>query len=244
MLLIITNIKTISYSCISKRFYFLYYGKYTYISMEIQNKLNNTYKNKLMFKTDIVFGVPESFENYEIEKKKNLNYTVKTNLNMYEYDEKLYVRVPVHFDVLLSNGLQYHDGDYVWIEVEPIRWLMPDGSTIDNFVVSKKILFSGMPYAKDNISLKNYEYLIPDNSNKKKNKYTFFSPLEKELIFYESASEINKFIKNIFLEDILKVKYMKDSLSYKENKIKYLQILKEKIEILNKDKNIEENKYK
>ena len=35
-----------------------------------------------------------------------------------------------------------------------------------------------------------------------------------------------------------------NSQTYKENKIKYLQILKEKTEIFNKDKNIEENKYK
>lgn len=47
---------------------------------------------------------------------------------------------------MLSNGQKYKNGDYVWVEVQPIRWYVE----IDNdIVVAKNILFSNVPFIKD-----------------------------------------------------------------------------------------------
>ena len=64
----------------------------------------------------------------------------------YEYRDKKYIRIKVNscYDsdtFQLSNGEFYKDGDNVWIEVSPIRWLIDDKTKT---LISKRGLVSGI----------------------------------------------------------------------------------------------------
>lgn len=43
----------------------------------------------------------------------------------------------------LSNGERYKDGDYVWVEVQPIKWLIDEENDI---ALSERILFAGVQF--------------------------------------------------------------------------------------------------
>ncbi len=66
----------------------------------------------------------------------------------YEYQGKKYIRVKMNYggsddDVELSNGCEYSDGDYVWVEVSPVKWLIDEKTKT---LVSKYGLLSGIRY--------------------------------------------------------------------------------------------------
>lgn len=47
----------------------------------------------------------------------------------YEYQGKEYIRIKANSDFgsnkfKLSNGVEYRNGDYVWVEVSPVKWLI------------------------------------------------------------------------------------------------------------------------
>ena len=66
--------------------------------------------------------------------------------NEYEYNGKRYIRVKANFYAdkqTLSNESIVKHGDYVWVEVEPITWLVDEKTGI---IVSKKLLFSGVRF--------------------------------------------------------------------------------------------------
>lgn len=106
--------------------------------------------------------------NYEKENLKTTNniYTIDSAkyddiympfmpkiLQEYEYKNKKYVRVDANIGsckkhlknayVILSNGRTYHDKDSVWVEVEPINWLVDKKS---KSLLTEKILFAGIKY--------------------------------------------------------------------------------------------------
>lgn len=63
-------------------------------------------------------------------------------------DGKKYVRVKANFyydgrEFKLSNGEIYNDGDYVWVEVQPIKWLIDEKSDI---ALSERLLFAGVQF--------------------------------------------------------------------------------------------------
>jgi len=69
-------------------------------------------------------------------------------LTVYEYDGKKYVQVKANSDFggqqfELSDGVGYVNGDYVWIEVLPVVWLIDLKAKI---ALSKKCLFSGVKF--------------------------------------------------------------------------------------------------
>ena len=66
----------------------------------------------------------------------------------YEYQGKKYIRIKANSDFcgdkfMLSNGVKYRDGDYVWVEVSPVKWLIDDKTGI---LISKKGLVSGIRF--------------------------------------------------------------------------------------------------
>ena len=70
----------------------------------------------------------------------------------YEYQGKKYIRVRANscYDgnkFKLSNGVKYRDGDYVWVEVSPVKWLIDDEIGL---LVSKLGLVSGIRYLNQN----------------------------------------------------------------------------------------------
>lgn len=66
----------------------------------------------------------------------------------YEYDGKKYVKVKyVDTDSCkLSNGKSYQNGDEVWVEVAPIKWLVDEKSRL---MLSKTCLASGIRFCND-----------------------------------------------------------------------------------------------
>lgn len=66
----------------------------------------------------------------------------------YEFQGKKYIRIKANSyfsggKFKLSNGVEYRDGDYVWVEVSPVKWLIDDRTGI---LISKKGLVSGIRF--------------------------------------------------------------------------------------------------
>ncbi len=86
----------------------------------------------------------------------------------YEYQGNKYIRIKAKADFygnkfILSNGVEYRDGDYVWVEVAPVKWLIDDEN---KQLISKYGLVSGIrfldkktDYKGDFSKTEMYEYL-------------------------------------------------------------------------------------
>ena len=66
----------------------------------------------------------------------------------YKYQGKKYIRIKANSDFgggkfMLSTGACYRNGDYVWVEVSPVKWLIDDKAGI---LISKKGLVSGIRF--------------------------------------------------------------------------------------------------
>ncbi len=84
---------------------------------------------------------------------KKLDFTPVT-YEEYSFQDKRYIRVKANFHYVfdqftLSNGLTYKNGDYVWIEVLPIIWLVDDET---NTLISKNCLVAGIPFLDEGTS--------------------------------------------------------------------------------------------
>lgn len=108
--------------------------------------------------------VLERAYNYNLPSLRKTGKTYTTDSRRYhEYDEKFkaqiieeysfddgkkYVRVKANSyyngsEFTLSNGERYKDGDYVWVEVQPINWLIDEKSDI---ALSERLLFAGVQF--------------------------------------------------------------------------------------------------
>ena len=70
----------------------------------------------------------------------------------YKYQGKKYIRIKANSDFYgnkfkLSNGVEYGDGDYVWVEVAPVKWLIDDEN---KQLISKYGLASGIRFLDRN----------------------------------------------------------------------------------------------
>lgn len=61
----------------------------------------------------------------------------------YEFKGEKYIRVEIHSRVILSNNIDYKNGDYVWIKVAPVNWLIDDKEKI---LISEFGLVSGIRF--------------------------------------------------------------------------------------------------
>ena len=71
-----------------------------------------------------------------------------TQLEEYDWGGRGFVRVTANscyngLPFTLSNGVAYRDGDPVWVETEPLVWLLDEHLSL---LVSKQILVSGIPF--------------------------------------------------------------------------------------------------
>ena len=67
----------------------------------------------------------------------------------YEYNGKRYVRVEVNAgksQYTLSNGENYRDGDSVWVEVAPVKWLVDERAKM---MITEKLIFAGVQFNKE-----------------------------------------------------------------------------------------------
>ncbi len=119
------------------------YGEYPQNAVDniLQEKLEELYKNN---------NLTETGKTYTTDSRK-YNEWYKGFLPQehieYEFDDKKYVRIKANpcWDRLLklSNGEEYKDGDYVWVEVSKIKWLIDKKNDI---ALSKDILVSGIQF--------------------------------------------------------------------------------------------------
>lgn len=68
----------------------------------------------------------------------------------YEYNGKRYVRVKAnsYYDgdkFKLSNGQEYCDGDFVWVEIQPVKWLVDEK---EKLMITEKLIFAGVQFNK------------------------------------------------------------------------------------------------
>ena len=125
---------------------FVTLGEYpqTVVVKNCQSELENLYKNNKLALT----------YNYYTIYNKNLK---KCKLPEYIYEGKKYVRVNPNFSneryslATLSDGKDY-SGEYpIWIEVEPIKWFVFENENKQTCLLSRDILFSGVPFSTKKI---------------------------------------------------------------------------------------------
>lgn len=96
-------------------------------------------------------GMNKTGRSYTFDSVKYNDYDTGFNpitYEEYEYLGKRYIRIRANSDFdgnkfKLSNGVEYRDGDYVWVEVSPVKWLIDDRTRI---LVSKMGLISGIRF--------------------------------------------------------------------------------------------------
>lgn len=104
----------------------------------IQRKLNKEYENGRLKKTGNTFTINDG---------DNEDFLIK-NIDEYEYKGKRYVKmfsykIKMYNVRKLSNKKIYKPTDIVWIEVEPVKWLVDEKNGI---MLSEKLLFSGVRF--------------------------------------------------------------------------------------------------
>lgn len=127
------------------------YGEYPQqiASKSLQIELEELYQKKELKKTNKTYTMNNSSSDED--------YLRTTDIYEYEYNQKKYTRVipNLYFmykydGVLLSNGKIYTNIKPVWIEVQPIKWLVNEKQ---NIAISEKILFAGIQFHET----RNYE---------------------------------------------------------------------------------------
>lgn len=97
------------------------------------NKTGRSYTFNSVKYGDYVTGFKRvTYEEYEYQGKKYIR--IKANLANYGFGDDRF---------MLSNGVKYRNGDYVWVEVSPVKWLIDDKTGI---LISKKGLVSGIRF--------------------------------------------------------------------------------------------------
>ena len=96
----------------------------------------------------------------------------------YEYQGKKYIRIRANCSdsySMLSNGVEYKIGNYVWVEVSPVKWLI---DLKEKSLISKRGLVSGIRF-------------WGDSNNCDSNKYKGFS-----------ESEIKEYLDRYMMHDL------------------------------------------
>ena len=92
----------------------------------------------------------------------------------YEYNGKRFVRVEENISIWgfdepkLSNGESYKYGDNVWVEVQPVKWLVDEKS---HMMITEKLIFAGVQFS----SAKTYKTEDFDKTDIKKFMDTYLS---------------------------------------------------------------------
>ena len=108
----------------------------------------------------------------------------------YEYNGEKYIRVKVNstakFRFILSNSVHYNDGEYVWIQVKPVTWLI---DYENRKLISCDVLVAGIPFtSEDNYTL-GYE---GSGIKEYLNKYMLPEMLGKNAIKSEASKLVTK----------------------------------------------------
>ena len=120
-------------------------------SISLQIKLEEEYKNGTLKKTSLFYTLDSAKANDFHRDFKPTEYDV------YEYQGKKYIRVKSisSFSKKISNGITYKSGDYVWLEVSPVEWLIDDET---HSLISKRALTAGIRYNDQLVADKIFEH--------------------------------------------------------------------------------------
>lgn len=120
------------------------YGEYPQYApdSDVQRRLENEYQRGNLRQTG---------KDYTFDKTKYDDYSQyfqPVTYEEYDYNGKKYIRIRANSDYSsssfkLSNGESYRNGDYVWVEVSPVKWLIDDRTQT---LVSKRGLLSGIRF--------------------------------------------------------------------------------------------------
>ena len=120
------------------------YGYYPQkaVSMSLQERLERALKTRSLSRTG---------KKYTTDSRKDNEYDKKLFLKQHEefkFDGKRYVRVEANTcfrggEFKLSNGVSYRDGDFVWVEVLPVEWIVDERAKI---MITDKLIFSGVRF--------------------------------------------------------------------------------------------------
>ena len=150
------------------------YGEYpqTVASSKLQKELNNEFANSNLSGTHRLY----TFDGTACDEKELFEPLV---YHEFEYKNNRYIRVKANAsfnNFWLSNGEEYYDGDYVWIQVEPVKWLVDYTA---KKLVSLKVLLGGIRFCDkktnehnfDKSEIKRYlnKYMLPEITHQKKN---------------------------------------------------------------------------
>ena len=129
----------------------------------------------------------KAIKTYTTDEKKgyDIESFLPQPIEEYEYDGKKYVRIIYQngFSHILSNEKRYHKGDFLWLEVSPIKWLIEEK---EGLLISKKILMSGIRFCK------NEEY---QGDFKQTEVYQFLNEyFTKEIMVTEKGKSVPKMI--------------------------------------------------
>ena len=120
------------------------YGYYPQkaVSKDMQERLERAYRSESISKTRNIYTTDSVDHN-----KEDTSFQPQTHQE-YEYNGKRYVRVKANSyydggDLTLSNGEQYRDGDNVWVEVQPVKWLVDEKEKV---MLTDKLIFSGVQF--------------------------------------------------------------------------------------------------
>lgn len=122
------------------------YGEYPQYAanFELQEELNLIYNHKLS-------GLTKTGRSYTFDIVKYNDYVKPfqpVTYEEFEYKGKKYIRVKANLCkgyFRLSNGNQCPNGDIIWVEVSPVKWLIDDKEKI---LISKRVLLSGIRFDK------------------------------------------------------------------------------------------------
>ena len=150
------------------------YGEYpqTVASSTLQKELDNEFINSNLNGTHRLY----TFDAIACDEKELFEPLV---YHEFEYKNNKYIRVKANAafnNFWLSNGEKYYDGDYVWIQVEPVKWLV-DHKT--KKLISLKVLLGGIRFCDKKTNERNFDkseikeylnkYMLPEMTHHNKN---------------------------------------------------------------------------
>ena len=123
------------------------YGYYPQkaVAKNMQERLEMAYKNRTISRTKNSYITDSvAYDDYDTSFQPQAHQE-------YEYNGKRYVRVNANsyyggIYFTLSNGEKYKDGDSVWLEVSPVKWIVDEKS---HMMITEKIIFAGVQFNRE-----------------------------------------------------------------------------------------------
>ena len=118
------------------------YGYYPQkaVAKDMQERLEREYKSGRLSKTRNSYTTDSvAYDDYDTSFQPQAHQE-------YEYNGKRYVRIEVNSgksQYALSNGETYRDGENIWVEVQPVKWLVDEREKV---MLTDKLIFSGVQF--------------------------------------------------------------------------------------------------